>query len=128
MSYKADRVNGSKERVALRAVGPGAQTGSPSGVMKKPTAGHENNWYQQGYRYSNLRPYTTGMLCKSLQGCIHGVSQVDIPVSPLSQSREGIPRHSSWRSTSNLENDRGEQGMEQLPPTVVLETDKFTVA
>ena len=24
---------------------------------------------KRGYRYSNLRPYTTGMLCKSLQGC-----------------------------------------------------------
>src|SRR5210317_807481 len=59
-----------------------AHTDNPPGIMKEPAAGHENNCYQRGYRYSNLRPYTTGMLWMSLQGCIYGVSQVDIPVAP----------------------------------------------
>ena len=66
----------------LRLSGFGAvlnvdHTGKPPGIMKEVAAGHENNCYRRGYRYSNLRPYTTGMLWMSLQGCIYSVSQVE---------------------------------------------------
>jgi hypothetical protein len=49
-----------------------APTGKPPGCKDgfNPEFRHGNEYghQQRGYRYSNLRPYTTGMFWKSLQG------------------------------------------------------------